>query len=65
MLYMKVVNRINPKNSHHKGKIFFFSSFVSMRRQMFTKTIVTHFMMFVRQIIRLYTLILYRSVCQF
>ena len=28
MFYMKVVKRVNPKNCHHKKKIFYFFNFV-------------------------------------
>ena len=57
MLCMEVVKAVNPKSSYHKEKIFFSFFFcIYMRRQMFNKTYCgNHFMMYVSQIIMLYT----------
>ena len=49
---MKIVKRVNPKSSHCKEKIilFFYCG--------------NHFMMYISQIIVLYTLNLYSVICQ-
>ena len=61
MLCMKVTKRVNPKK-----KIFFLSYFVSIRDDGCSLTYCdNHFMMYLSQIIMLYTLKLYSAVCQF
>ena len=61
MLHMKVVNRVNPK----KAKIFFyFFNFVFICHDKYSLTYCGHhFMMYVSQIVMLYTLNLYSVVC--
>ena len=66
------VKRVNPKSSHHKEKkVFLFLQFVQtfnfyLYQMMDVHYIYygNHFMMYVSQIIMLYTLNLYRAVCQ-
>ena len=55
---MKVVKRVNPKHSHPKEKIIFISLIVYLYEMMdVPKTYCNnHFMMYVSQIIMLYTL---------
>ena len=63
MLHMEVVKRVNPKNSHHKKKLFSISLFVSIWDDGYLLTYCDNlFMMYVSHIIMLYTL--YSTVCQ-
>lgn len=65
MLNTKAVKGVGPKSSHHKEKISF--SFILYLYEMMIIHWTysgNHFMMYTSQIIRLYTLNSYSSVCQ-
>ena len=65
MLNMKAVKGVNPKSPHHKEKMSF--SFIVYLYEMMNVHWTycgNHFMMYTSQIIRLYTLHAYSSVCQ-
>ena len=63
---MKVVQRVNPKSSHHKEKTFlyFFNFCIHEMMDVPLTYCGHHFMMCISQIIMLYTLNLYSAVCQ-
>ena len=65
MLNMKAVKGVNPKSPHHKEKMSF--SFIVYLYEMMNVHWTycgNHFIMYTSQIIRLYTLHTYSSVCQ-
>ena len=57
MSYMKIVNRVNPKHSHHKKKILFSISLPLHRCPL--NSCDNHFIMYINQVITLCTLNLY------
>ena len=63
-LGMKVVKRVNPTTSHHKEKVFLSFSFILYLCEVMDVHCGDHFMMYVSQIMILYTLNLYSAICQ-
>lgn len=60
----KAAKRVNPKSSHHKEKLKKISLVLYMYEMMDGhSTYCGHFMMYVSQVIMLYTLKLYSAVC--
>ena len=64
---MKIVKRVNPKSSHLKKKTFlYFFTILCLYviMDMYQTYCANHFMMYVSQIIMLFTLNLSSSLCQ-